>query len=142
MYRPNVIVVNGFAAAGKSTIAKKYIAEHSMSFALEADGLVDNIGDWANHREEVRTITFEITKVMLKTYLAYGHDVILPYLVTNAAEVDEFESIAQSSGANYYEFVLYNERAAAIARLLKRGKWGKKLLRLSQKMTYRLLKRR
>lgn len=124
MTKAKLIVVNGFAASGKTTIAKKYIAEHSMAMTLEADAIVDNIGNWTSHQEEVRQLTFELTKAMLRAYLPSGHDVILPYLVTNIDEVQEFESIAAACNANYYEFVLHNERADAIARLLKRGKWG------------------
>jgi predicted kinase len=119
-----LIVLNGFAAAGKSTIAKLYIAEHSLAMALEADTLVDGIGDWANHKEEVRQLTFQLTKAMLRTYLPSGHDVILPYTVTRPKEVEEFELIARECGADYYEFVLHNERVAAIERLLQRGSWG------------------
>jgi predicted kinase len=124
MTKPKLILLNGFAAAGKTTIAKKYIAEHSLALALEADMVVDHIGDWTNHEEEVRQLTFALTKAMLQTYLPSGHDVILPYLVTDAAEVREFEAIAQSCDADYYEILLHNERADAIARLLARGKWG------------------
>lgn len=101
-----------------------YTANHSLAMALEADAIVDNIGDWINHQEEVRQLTFELTKAMLRAYLPSGHDVVLPYLVTNAKEVEEFESIAGACNANYYEFVLHNEHADAIARLLKQGKWG------------------
>jgi predicted kinase len=124
MPKAKLIVLNGFAAAGKTTIAKKYIAEHSLAMALEADALVDNIGDWINHREEVRQLTFELTKAMLRAYLPSGHDVVLPYLVTNSEEAQEFESIAHACNADYYEIILHNERADAIAQLLKRGKWG------------------
>ncbi|HSX17253.1 MAG TPA: AAA family ATPase [Patescibacteria group bacterium] len=124
MTKAKLIVLNGFAASGKTTIAKKYIAGHTLALALEADAIVDNIGDWANHEEEVRNLTFELTKAMLRAYLPSGHDVVLPYLVTNAAEVQEFEAIARDCNADYYEILLHNERADAIARLLKRGKWG------------------
>jgi predicted kinase len=124
MVKTKLIVLNGFAAAGKTTIAKQYIAEHSLAMALEADTIVDNIGDWADHQEEVRQLTFELTKAMLRVYLLSGHDVVLPYLVTDAEEVQEFESIANDCSADYYEFMLDNERTDAIARLLKRGKWG------------------
>lgn len=123
--KAKLIVLNGFAASGKTTIAKKYIGGHSMAMALEADTIVDNIGDWHNHQEEVRHLTFELTKAMLRAYLPSGHDVVLPYLVTKAEEVQEFESIAETCNADYYEVVLHNERPDAIARLLKRGKWGK-----------------
>jgi predicted kinase len=124
MTKAKLIVLNGFAASGKTTIAKKYIAGHSMAMVLEADAIVDNIGDWTNHQEEVRQLTFELTKAMLRAYLPSGHDVVLPYLVTNAEEAQEFESIASVCSTDYYEFVLHNERTDAIARLLKRGKWG------------------
>ncbi len=124
MAKAKLIVLNGFAAAGKTTIANMYIAEHSLALSLEADALVDNISDWVSHKEEVRQLTFELTKAMLRTYLPTGHDVVLPYLVINAEEVKEFESIATECNSDYYEFVLYNEHADAIARLFKRGKWG------------------
>ena len=118
------LVLNGFAAAGKTTIDKKYIARHSMAMALEADAIVDNIGDWRKHQKEVRQLTFELTKAMLRAYLPTGHDVISLYLITKADEAQEFESIAKACNADYYEIVLHNERPDAIARLLKRGKWG------------------
>lgn len=124
MTKAKLIVLNGFAAAGKTTIAKKYISEHSLALALEADMIVDNIGDWINHQEEVRQLTFDLTKTILRTYLLSGHDIVLPYLVTSSQEVQAFESIANKCNADYYEFVLHNEPADAIARLLKRGKWG------------------
>jgi hypothetical protein len=61
---------------------------------------------------------------MLRTYPPSGHDIVLPYLVTNAEEVHEFELIANECGAEYYEFVLHNDRDDAIKRLLRRGSWG------------------
>jgi predicted kinase len=124
MTRPKLIVLNGFPASGKTTIAKKYIAEHSMAMSIEADAMVDNIGDWTSHKDEVRQLTSELTKAMLRTYLASGHDVVLPYFVTKVEEVQQFEAIAIACDADYYEFVLYNERADAIARLIQRGRWG------------------
>jgi len=124
MTKPKIILLTGFAAAGKSTIAKKYIANHSMAMAIEADNLVDNIGDWINHREEIRYITFELTKAMLRTYLPFRHDAILPYVITDATEAEAFEEIARQCDADYYEFALQNDHDAAVARLLERGTWG------------------
>jgi hypothetical protein len=61
---------------------------------------------------------------MIWAYLPSGHDVVLPYIITNIREAEQFESIALECGADYYEINLHNERADAIARLLERGKWG------------------
>jgi len=124
MTQAKLILINGFNASGKTTIAKKYIAEHSLALAVEADALVDNIGNWTNHRDEVRRLAFELVKAMIRAYLPSGHDVVLPYIVSDVAEVEQFESIARDCGATFYEFFLFNERADAIARLMQRGRWG------------------
>lgn len=124
MSRPKLILLNGFAAAGKTTIAKRYITEHSLALALEADALVDNIGGWHKHEAEVRRLTFATTKAILRAYLPSGHDVVLPYLMTDAAEAAAFEAIAAACQAEYYEVLLHSDRDAAIARLLRRGRWG------------------
>lgn len=124
MTKAKLILINGFNASGKTTIAKKYIADHSLAIAIEADALVDNIGDWTNHREEVQRLSFALTTAMIRAYLPSGHDVVLPYIVTDLKEIQEFESIAQDCNADYYEIFLHNEKSEAIARLRERGRWG------------------
>lgn len=124
MTKAKLILITGFNASGKTTIAKKYIADHSLAMSIEADTLVDNIGNWANYREEVRRLTFTLTTAMIRAYLPSGHDVILPYIISDFKEIQIFESIARDCDADYYEVVLYNEKADAITRLLKRGRWG------------------
>ncbi len=86
MTKPKLILINGFNASGKTTIARKYIADHSLAMAVDTDGLVDGIGDWANHREEVGHLSFKLTKAIIRTYLPSGHDVVLPYIVTTVEE--------------------------------------------------------
>ena len=122
--KPKLIILNGFAGAGKTTIAKKYIDQHPLAVVIEGDELIVNIGDWLAHEEEARRLVFAATKSMLAVYLGAGHDVVLPYLVTNSKDVDEFEQIASDYNTDFYEFVLHTDRPKAIARLLKRGTWG------------------
>jgi predicted kinase len=124
MTKSKLLLLNGFAGAGKTTIAKKYISEHPMAMVIEGDELIVNIGDWFAHDDEARELVFALIKAMLRVYLASGHDVVLPYLVTDVEEVQEFELLASELGAEFYEVVLHNDRHEAIARLLKRGTWG------------------
>ena len=124
MTKAKLILINGFNASGKTTIAKKYIADHSLAMSIDADVLVNNIGDWANHREEVGQLAFELTKAMIRAYLPSSYDVVLPYIVTRIEEAEAFESIARECSAEYYEIILRNERTDAIDRLFKRGRWG------------------
>jgi len=124
MTKAKLILLNGFNASGKTTIAQKYISDHSLAFSLEADALVDNIGDWTNHREEVQELSFALTAVLIRTYLPSGHDVVLPYIVTILEEVETFEAIANECGADFYEIVLHDEHDDAVAKLRTRGQWG------------------
>jgi predicted kinase len=119
-----VILLNGFAGAGKTTIAKKYIDQHPLAVMIEGDELIVNIGDWLARETEARRLVFNLTKTMLRTSLDLGHDVLLPYLVTNVDDVNEFEQIARELGADFYEFILYSDQKTAITRLLERGTWG------------------
>jgi len=124
MVQPKLILLNGFAGSGKSTIVKRYIHEHPLALIIEGDELIVNIGQWRKHEVQARELIFELTKSMARTYLASNHDVLLPYLVTDARHVETFEKIAQACDATFHEILLHNNRADAIARLLKRGTWG------------------
>ena len=124
MSKPKLILINGFAGSGKTTIARKYIDEHPLAMVIEGDELIVNIGHWLENEPETRKAVFALIKSMLGTYLSTGHDVVLPYLVTNATDVNEFERVAKDKGADFYEFVLHTDRLDAVARLLKRGTWG------------------
>ncbi|QQG50921.1 MAG: AAA family ATPase [Candidatus Saccharibacteria bacterium] len=124
MPKPKLILLNGFAGAGKTTVAKMYIADHPLAMVIEGDELIVNMGSWQANEDEARRLLFLLTKAMARTYLVEGRDVLLPYLVTSAGDVDEFEKIAKDIGAEFYEFILHNDRPTAIARLLERGTWG------------------
>lgn len=119
-----VIVLNGFAGAGKTTIGKLYIDDHPLALLIEGDEIIVHLGQWLQYQDEARKIIFEITKSMLSTHLKNGHDVVLPYLITDAYHANEFEKIAKENHAEFYNFYLHNEKDAAIESLFKRGSWG------------------
>lgn len=124
MRKPRVILLNGFASSGKTTIGKEYINEHPLALLIEGDELIVNIGQWLPHESESRVLIFELTKAMIAAHLASGHDVIVPYLVLDASHIVAFEAIAKQAGADFYEYMLFNGRETAIERLMKRGEWG------------------
>jgi predicted kinase len=124
MNTPKVILLNGFAGSGKTTIARMYVDYHPLSIVIEGDELIVNIGDWLKNEDRARDLVFKLTKTMVATALKEGHDIILPYLVTNPEEAAEIEQIAHVHNANYYEFYLATEKVHAIERLLSRGTWG------------------
>lgn len=124
MSKPKVILLNGFAGSGKTTIARMYVDNHPLAIVIEGDELIVNIGDWLDHEDEARDLVFALTKEMLRTALRLGHDVIVPYLVTNPEEVADLEQIAKSSDSQFFEIYLATHKDHAIQRLLSRGTWG------------------
>jgi predicted kinase len=124
MIRPKVILLNGFAGSGKTTIAKMFTDNHSLAMRIEADELIVTIGDWLSHEDEARTIVDALIKKMLETATLLGHDVIIPYLVSNSVTADAFKQIAEDTGSDFFEFYLKTDRHTALRRLLARGTWG------------------
>jgi adenylylsulfate kinase-like enzyme len=124
MSKSKVILLNGFAGSGKTTISKMYIDYHPLAMVIEGDELIVNIGDWLNREDQARDLVFKITKEILKVAIDSGNNVILPYLVTNTEHIEELEKITINNGSQFYEFCLSSGKDSAIQRLMKRGTWG------------------
>lgn len=124
MRKAKFIVLNGFAGAGKSTIAKRYIADHPLALTIEGDELIVNMGHWLENEPTARGLVYEMIKSLAGAHLSLGHDVVLPYLVTDATHIKEFKQIADEQGAQFFNILLSNEKDVAIKRLLERGTWG------------------
>ena len=124
MKTPKLILLNGFAASGKTTLSKRYIAGHPLALAIEGDQIISMMGEWRSHESEAREIVFQHTLTLAKSHLKAGYDVVLPYLLTNSSHGDSFKALAEEVGAEFYEIFLAVEREDAIERLLSRGVWG------------------
>lgn len=124
MTRPILILLNGPAGIGKTTIAQRYIDEHPLALSVSNDVLVAMLGQWLQHEPEAWEMVFNFTCDMARRHLRSGYDVILPYLVRDGAQAQAFERIAEESGAVYREVLLTTNKADAVERMLERGTWG------------------
>jgi predicted kinase len=121
---PKLILLEGFAGSGKTTIAKRYIDEHPLAMNLEGDELITMVGQWLQHEDEARVLVFALSKAMVTTCLESGKDIVVPYLPTHPDHARDFEHIAHKVGATFCEIILAVDRHDAIERLLQRGSWG------------------
>lgn len=119
-----LIILYGFAASGKTTLAKLYIDEHPLALAFEGDLLIGMMGQWRKYEIEARRIIFEHTKSIIKNQLLAGKDVIIPYLLTVANDIESFEDIANECGVEFIEVYIKFEKEEAVENLLRRGVWG------------------
>lgn len=126
MNKPKLILLDGFAGVGKTTIAKRYVATKPLAMDLEGDEIIVMLGQWLKYEDRARELLFDISKAMITTHLAAGYDVIVPCLPTNVKHQEAFEGIARKIGAHFFEIVLVTKREEAVQRLLKRGTWGER----------------
>lgn len=82
----------GFAASGKSTLAKKFIDENPLAVAIEGDQIIGMIGQWRNNEDEARRLVFEHTKSIASNHLQVGYDVIIPYLLNDVTDSASFDT--------------------------------------------------
>lgn len=121
-----LILLNGPAGVGKSTITELFLQENPLSIGVEGDSIIAMMGCWREYEDDARELVFQHTLHMANTQLKAGHDVVLPYLLVEPAHAEAFANVAQNNNAVFVEIVLYSERADAVTRLLERGVWGEK----------------
>jgi deoxyadenosine/deoxycytidine kinase len=122
--KPKLILLNGFAGVGKTTIARRYKDNHPLSLSIEIDELIVMLGQWLTYEEKAREYVFELTKSMIAAHLRAEKNVLLPYLLTNASHAEAFEEIATTQNAQFYEVFLSVDKEDAVERLMARGTWG------------------
>lgn len=113
--------MNGPPGIGKTTLARRYVADRPLSLALDIDTLRRALGDWERRQEAAGLLARALALAMTKAHLATGHDVVVPQYVARAEFVDELAAVADSAAGRFFEVYLTDERAAAIARFESRA---------------------
>jgi predicted kinase len=115
-----LIHLNGPPGIGKSTLAQRYVAEHPGVLNCDIDLLRTHVGGWATAFEETGALIRPAALAMIGAYLETGHDVVLPQMLVDPAELARFESCATAVGAEFVERVLMDSAASAVARFHRR----------------------
>lgn len=113
--------LNGPPGIGKSTVARRYIADHPLAFCLDIDGIRRLIGGWDAHGQESGRLARRLALRMMQEHLGGGHDVVVPQYVARPEFVEEMSRLAENAGAVFYEIVLSDAVDAARARFEARA---------------------
>ncbi|MCD6641083.1 MAG: ATP-binding protein, partial [Nocardioides sp.] len=98
-----LIHLNGPPGIGKSTLARRYVAENPGVLDCDVDVLRTLIGGWDTDFQAAGELIRPAALAMIEAYLANGHDVVLPQMLVRSTELARFEAAATGVGAQFVE---------------------------------------
>jgi len=116
--------LNGPPGIGKSTIARRYADDHPGVLNCDIDLLRTLIGGWSDDFERAGSLIRPAAIGMIEGYLAGGHDVVLPQLLVDPAEISLFEACAARADADFVERLLMDDRERVVERFNRRDDTG------------------
>lgn len=119
--KPKLIILNGPLGIGKSTLANRYAEDNPLTLRLDIDDIRTYISHWRERDEESANSSKKIALAMAKVQLGLGHDVVVPQIVRSVKLFEAFEQVANKTNANYYEIMLFTDKAESIRRFKERS---------------------
>lgn len=118
---PVLLHLNGPPGIGKSTIARRYAADHPGVLHCDVDLLRTLVGGWSADWGRAGSLVRPAALGMIEAHLASGHDVVLPQLLVDPDEIARFAASASRAGAAFVERLLMDDPERTVARFHRRG---------------------
>ena len=115
-----LVHLNGLPGIGKSTLARRYAAEHTGVLLCDIDVIRTMIGGWEHddgNAGRARTAAL----ALMTAYLSTGHDVVLPQLCAREDQLARFVSAAHDGGAEHVHVLLTADHETAVRRFRDRA---------------------
>ena len=116
-----LIHLNGAPGVGKSTLARRYGADHPGVLVMDVDQLRTMVAGWEDDfvgtGERIRTTAL----AAITAYLREASDVVLPQLIGSPEQLARFEAAALEAGAAYAHVVLTAAPDVVVGRFRSRG---------------------
>jgi len=116
-----LIHLNGPPGIGKSTVARRYAAEHPGTLNLDIDVLRTMVGGWQQDFTRAGELIRPAALAAITAYLAQGSDVVLPQFIARPSELARFRAAATSAGSDHVHVVLTCSRREMLRRFHSRA---------------------
>jgi predicted kinase len=118
---PRLILLNGMPAVGKTTLARRYADDHPMSLVVDLDVVRRQLGRWRDQPTTAGLHARALSLALAAAHLADGFDVVLPQFLARPQFIEQAERVATDAGAQFFEFVLVDDRDTLFARFAARS---------------------
>lgn len=117
---PRLIVLNGMPAAGKTTLGRRYAADHPFALVLELDVIRRLLGGWRDGPTRAGLLARAMSVGMARDHLCSGYDVVVPQFLGRPQFLEQLEEVAYAGDGRFFEFVLSDNRDELLRRFRAR----------------------
>jgi len=114
-----LIHLNGPPGVGKTSLARRYLADHPLSLMVDVDTLRVSLGQWETH-EESRLLARELALALIGAHLAAGHDVVIPQYLGRIVFIERLQVTAEQHRAAFVEVLIVANHSTAVDRFRRR----------------------
>ncbi|MDP2289881.1 MAG: hypothetical protein Q8M22_01745 [Actinomycetota bacterium] len=118
---PDLILLNGPPASGKSTLAAALVARRPLALNLDIDLVRGSLGQWRSTPGDAGLAARRLALAMAGTHLGFGHDVIVPQFLAREEFIDQLAVAAVTAEARFVEVALLLDRDDAVAVFQRRS---------------------
>lgn len=116
-----LLLLNGPAGVGKSTMASRYVDEHPLALNLDIDVLRGQLGGWQAEPARAGVLARSLALAAARAHLLAGYDVVVPQFLARVDFILELEALAADVGTEFVELVLVDSKEKTVGRVLARG---------------------
>ena len=106
---PQLVLLNGPPAAGKSTLAARWVQGRELGLDLDIDAIRNWLGAWPEP-DSAWIAARKLAMAMARVHLSDGHDVIVPQFLMFDGYLLQLELLAGEVGAEFVEVALIVRR--------------------------------